>query len=309
MNVQTYRFRNLITVTVLSLVLAACSTPSTKPEGAATARSKLTMLQADSQLAGRAPVEIKDAEIAVEAAEQPTKDKAVATHLVVMADRKVEIARARAQSRLYEDQRTTLGEQSEAARLASRTREADMARRDANSSRRDADMARNEAEAARMDTDRARREAVNARMDTEQVRQEAEDLQRQIVELNARETDRGLVMTLGDVLFDTNMSDLKGGATSNLGKLAAFLNRYGDRTVLIEGHTDSMGESDYNFSLSQRRADSVKSYLMGQGIGSRRLTASGMGEGSPVAGNDSATGRQQNRRVEIIISNTTVSSR
>jgi outer membrane protein OmpA-like peptidoglycan-associated protein len=302
MNVQIYRFRNLITVTVLSLALAACSTSPTKPEGSATARSKLTALQSDSQLASHAPVEIKDAEIAVVAAEQPTKDKALATHLVVMADRKVEIARAMAQSRLYEDQRKSLSEQSEAARLASRTREADRARRDADSSRRDADMARNQAEAAR-------REATNARMDTEQARREADDLQQQIEELNARETDRGLVMTLGDVLFETNMSDLKGGSISNLGKLAAFLNRYENRTVLIEGHTDSIGDNDYNLSLSQRRADSVRSYLIGQGIGSNRLNASGMGEGSPVAGNDTATGRQQNRRVEIIISNTTVSSR
>jgi len=302
MNIQIYRFRNLLTVTVLSLALAACSTSPTKPEGSVTARSNLTALQSDPQLASRAPVEIKDAEIAVEAAEQPTKDKAVATHLVIMADRKVEIARARAQSRLYEDQRKTLGEQSEAARLDSRTREADRARQDA-------DIARNEAEAARLDTDMARREAANARMDTEQARREADDLQRQIVELNARETDRGLVMTLGDVLFDTNMSDLKGGATSNLGKLAVFLNKYEDRTVLIEGHTDSVGDNDYNFRLSQRRADSVKSYLIGQGIDSNRLSATGMGEDSPVAGNDTATGRQQNRRVEIIISNTSVSSR
>jgi outer membrane protein OmpA-like peptidoglycan-associated protein len=301
MNIQIYRFRNLLTVTVMSLALAACSTSPTRPDGADTARSKLTALQSDSQLASRAPVEIKDAEIAVAAAEQPTKDKALATHLVIMADRKVEIARARAQSRLYEAQRTALGEQSEAARLASRTREADRARLDAG-------IARNEADSARLDTDIARRDAANARMDTEQARREADDLQRQIAELNARETDRGLVMTLGDVLFDTGMSDLRGGATSNLAKLAVFLNKYEDRTVVIEGHTDSVGDNNYNFRLSQRRADSVRSYLIGQGIASNRLSAAGMGEDSPVASNDTATGRQQNRRVEIIISNTSVSS-
>ena len=150
----------------------------------------------------------------------------------------------------------------------------------------------------------ARSDAADARVDTEVARREADDLQRQITELNAQATDRGLVVTLGDVLFTTGGSDLKGGATANLSKLAAFLNKYPDRTVAIEGHADNVGNEDYNLSLSQRRADSVKTYLVGEGVGSTRLDASGKGEVSPVAGNDSATGRQQNRRVEVIISNT-----
>jgi outer membrane protein OmpA-like peptidoglycan-associated protein len=105
------------------------------------------------------------------------------------------------------------------------------------------------------------------------------------------------------VLFDTGKASLKAGATSNLNKLVAFLNEYSDRTVLIEGYTDSVGSEDYNQGLSERRADSVKSYLAGQGIGSLRLSAAGKGESDPVASNDSAAGRQQNRRVEVIISN------
>lgn len=95
---------------------------------------------------------------------------------------------------------------------------------------------------------------------------------------------------------------MKAGATGNLDKLVAFLNRYPDRTVAIEGYTDSVGGDDYNQGLSERRADAVKSYLTGQGIGSMRLTASGKGKSDPVAGNDSAAGRQQNRRVEVVIS-------
>ncbi len=287
--------RTIVATIAFTLILTACSTPPTKPDGAATARSKLTSLQSDSQLASLAPVEIKEAEMAVRAAEVPQKDAGLAKHLVFMADSKVEIAKARAQSRLYEDQRAGLGEQSEKARLDSRTREADQARQDADSSRIEADVARSEAEMARMSAEEARQ--TNA------------DLQQQINELNARETDRGLVMTLGDVLFETGKSDLKGGTTNNLGKLAMFLNKYPDRTVVIEGHTDNVGGEDSNFSLSQRRADSVKSFLVNQGINSSRLTTSGMGEGTPVSGNDTATGRQQNRRVEVIISNVNLSSR
>ena len=108
---------------------------------------------------------------------------------------------------------------------------------------------------------------------------------------------------MGDVLFASGRADLKTGATTNLNKLVAFLNKYPDRTVAIEGYTDSVGSEDYNQGLSERRAESVKSYLAGQGIGSTRLSASGKGKSDPVAGNDSATGRQQNRRVEVIISN------
>ena len=98
-------------------------------------------------------------------------------------------------------------------------------------------------------------------------------------------------------------ADLKGGATSNVDKLVVFLGEYPDRTVLIEGHTDNVGSDDFNFDLSKRRADAVQSYLAVRGVEAGRLSSAGLGEGSPIAGNDTATGRQQNRRVEIIISN------
>lgn len=280
--------KTLIAIAAASLLLGACSTAMTKPDGAGNVRSKLTQLQSDPALASRAPVAIKEAELAVIAAEEPREDIEQAQHLVLMADRKVDIARAQAQARLTEDQRKTLSEQRESARLDSRTREADAARADA-------DIARGQAQAARMDTDAAKKQAA--------------DLQHQIAELNAKATDRGLVVTLGDVLFATGRSELKGGATSDLGRLATFLTQYPDRTVIIEGHTDSVGSADSNLGLSQRRADSVKSFLMGQGVTGTRITAAGMGEGSPAAGNESATGRQQNRRVEVIISNTFTSSR
>jgi outer membrane protein OmpA-like peptidoglycan-associated protein len=275
MNIQSSSFRKGILVVAGLFVLSACATPLTAPDGAETARSKLTQLQSNAELANRAPVEIKEAEAAVLAAEVPREDSAYARHLVLIADNKVETARARAQSRLYEDQRQALSQQSERARLDART----------------------------LEVDRARADAAAARGDADAARLTAEDLQRQIAELNARETDRGLVVTLGDLLFATGKSELTGGAGANLNKLAAFLREYPDRTVYVEGHTDSVGSAESNHLLSQRRADSVTSYLIGQGIAPNRLTSKGLGEGSPVASNDTATGRQQNRRVEVIISN------
>ena len=294
MKTQVHGFKTLAAA-VTSLLLAACAAGMIKPTGAANARSKLTQLQSDPQLASRAPVAINDAELAVRAAEEPRADNDLARHLVFMADHKVDIAWAQAQARLSEDQRKTLSEQREDARLDSRTREADAARSDANAARNEADVARNQADASRMSADAARLQS--------------EDLQRQLAELNAKATDRGFVVTLGDVLFATGRSELKGNAESNLTKLAAFLNKYPDRTVTIEGHTDNVGGENSNLALSQRRADSVKSYLVGQGVASGRLVASGKGEYSPIARNDSYTGRQQNRRVEVIIANTVTSSR
>ncbi|HEX5765169.1 MAG TPA: OmpA family protein, partial [Woeseiaceae bacterium] len=296
------KYAKIIVSTAALAVLGACATPLMAPEGSESARNKLTQLQSDAQLSSRAQVEIKAAETAVAAAEVPNKDQERAKHLVLLADHKVDIARARAQSRLYEDERQALSEQAELARLQARTREADKARLDATAARKDAMSARADATAARLEADESRETTMAARL-------ESEDLQRQIEELNARETDRGLVVTLGDLLFETGKSDLKGGAAANLNKLALFLGEYPDRSVLIEGHTDNVGSDETNVNLSQRRANSVQSYLVGQGIAAARLSTSGLGEGSPVAGNDTATGRQQNRRVEVIISNATTASR
>jgi outer membrane protein OmpA-like peptidoglycan-associated protein len=258
--------RTLIATTVASVLLAACAAAPVKPDGAAEVRSKLTQLQSDPNLASRAPQAMKEADTAVQAAEQLQADKDLGAHRVYMADRKVEIARAEAETSFTEEQRAALSAQRESARLDARTREADTAH------------------------------------------QQAAELQRQIDALQAKPTDRGLIVTLGDVLFDTGRANLKPGATSNLNRLVAFLNQYPDRTVRIEGYTDSVGGEDYNQGLSERRADSVKSYLAGEGIGSIRLSASGKGESDPVASNDSAAGRQQNRRVEVIISNPPVSN-
>lgn len=278
----------LATLLSTALLGSACSSTPTKPEGAAAVRAKLSQLQADPELASRAPVAIKEADAAVVLAETPREDEAMARHLVELADRKVDTAAAQAQSRLLEDQRKTLAEEREAARLDARTREADKAR--------------SEAEAARLQADLAREQANAAA-------QEAEELKRQIAELNAKETERGLVVTLGDLLFETGRAELKGGVINNLAKLSAFLNQYPDRSVIIEGHTDNVGSNDYNLGLSQRRADSVKNYLIAQGISPTRLQASGKGEESPVSGNDTSTGRQQNRRVEVIIANPAAAAR
>lgn len=263
--------RTLIAAAVASVLLAGCAAVPVAPEGASEVRARLTQLQSDSNLASRAPAAIKEADAAVRTAEQPEADRALGAHRVYIADRKVEIATAQAQTRYLEDQRAAITAERASAQLDSRTREVAVAR-----------------------------EA------TADAKEETAELQRQIDALKAKPTDRGLVLTLGDVLFATGRAELKPGATSNLGQLVAFLAKYPTRTVAIEGHTDSVGSDDYNLGLSQRRADSVRSHLISQGVDPSRITATGAGERTPVASNESAAGRQQNRRVEVIISNPAV---
>lgn len=121
-------------------------------------------------------------------------------------------------------------------------------------------------------------------------------------ELNAKQTDRGLTISLGDVLFDTNKSELKSGGTREVQKLAQFLRENPQRNISIEGFTDSQGSEEYNLSLSERRADAVKTELISNGIDSQRIASKGYGESYPVADNNSSAGRQMNRRVEIVVS-------
>lgn len=138
--------------------------------------------------------------------------------------------------------------------------------------------------------------------DASAARSEAEALRQSMAELQAEQTDRGMVLTLGDVLFDLNQADLKSAGEQTVGRLAEFMREYEDRRVRVEGYTDSTGADSYNQQLSERRAESVRNALVNRGISSTRVESRGYGEQYPVTGNDSSSGRQQNRRVEIVIS-------
>ena len=143
----------------------------------------------------------------------------------------------------------------------------------------------------------AQAQAIEQRSQKELQRSQKELMQ----QLRAKQTAQGLVVTLEDVLFEVNGADLQPGAPPQLLRLVEFLKLNPDRKVLIEGYTDSIGSSEYNLQLSLLRAESVQSFLVGNGLPADRLTAIGYGETRPEAPNDSATGRQQNRRVEVVI--------
>jgi outer membrane protein OmpA-like peptidoglycan-associated protein len=218
------------------------------------------------------------------------------------------------------------------------TSDAERARREAGVATSDAERARREAGVATSDAERAKREAGVAMSEAEQARMaaaadaeraaiakrqaeqaisaaeaeaakaaeakaEADQLMKELSELKAQQTERGIVLTIGDVLFATGKANLSPDANKSVATLAEFLRKYQKRDVLIEGHTDSVGKDDYNLTLSRNRADSVKNKLVGGGIDAGRITTVGYGKKFPLAGNDTNAGKAQNRRVEVIILN------
>jgi outer membrane protein OmpA-like peptidoglycan-associated protein len=128
----------------------------------------------------------------------------------------------------------------------------------------------------------------------------AQTLEQELADLKAKRTERGLVLTLGDVLFETGRANLQPGAYATIDRLAAALREVPSRQVMIEGHTDSVGSDEFNQRLSESRAQSVQSALLQRGVAANQITTLGKGETTPIASNDNAAGRQQNRRVELI---------
>lgn len=162
-------------------------------------------------------------------------------------------------------------------------------------------------QAARQEADRARQatqqaEALRAQAEAEKAQLRERLRQQFSMILETRESARGLIVNINDVLFDFNKYTLKPGAREKLAKVAGILLAYPGLKVQLEGHTDSVGGEEYNKKLSEERAGAVRDYLTSQGVPPNALSAVGLGEASPVASNDTASGRQQNRRVEMVVS-------
>jgi len=239
------------------------------------------------------------------------------SRLSTMAEKQVEYAVAVAEQKMAEQKMESLGKEEQKVLLDTRQRQIQKAKQEAEAKARESEMKAREAEEARRRAEAAQTEALTMKQEAERARQEAEaktlearlareeieNLRRQMAELEAEQTERGLVLTLGDVLFETGKADLMPGAMRSIDKLARFLQENPEREVLVEGHTDSVGSDSYNLNLSQRRAESAATALMARGIGAGRITTRGYGEAYPEASNASQAGRQQNRRVEIVILN------
>ncbi len=285
--------------------LAACgSTPVQNPRLTA-ARGDLVQLQSLPAPAGAPSPELAEAETALALAEAAQAQAAGADsveHLAYLAQQRVALARSAQARRLAEAEVGQAQQERDQLRLAARTAEVARAQAQTQVAQRDASQAQRDAQASQRDTLAAQRNADRAQRQATQAEGRADQMAEEWRALNARQTERGMVLTMGDVLFDSNHAELKPGPARSIDKLAVFMKAHPQRRALIEGFTDSQGSEAANQSLSTRRADAVMAWLVAQGVAADRLGARGYGEAFPLAGNDSPGGRQMNRRVEIVLS-------
>jgi outer membrane protein OmpA-like peptidoglycan-associated protein len=305
--------RSLFPMTLIAAaVLAGCATVPPNNMALENARSDYRAAQADPQTRSLAGAELRQAGDALDRANTAwsnREDMATVDHLAYLAKQRTAIAEQTASLKAAELAVTNANAARDRVRLAARTHEADMALASAQASQRDAEASQRASQLSAAQADEARRRSEAAQMQSALSQQQALEadrraamLQQQIADLDAKQTNRGLVITMGDVLFDTDRAQLKSSGVRGVEKLAGFLKEYPQRKALIEGFTDSTGSEDHNQELSGRRANAVRSALVDMGVGGDRIATRGYGESYPVASNNAADGRQLNRRVEIVLS-------
>jgi outer membrane protein OmpA-like peptidoglycan-associated protein len=283
------------------LFLAGCAAaPVANNEALEDARSTYRSVAADAQVQLRAPTELSIAERALAQAEKSWRDRAPAdlvAHQAYLAQQRARIAMNTAQYRKSEAAVAVSGEQRNRVLLQAREQEAQNARLQARAS----EQSRIEAE-TRVEELARSGGALQEKSASADLTRDLSSLKAQISGLKSAQTERGWVLTLrNDALFDTGSSTLKPGARRAMDSLADFMNRYPEREIAIEGFTDSTGTTEANRRLSESRAAAVKSALVARGIEPSRIDSRGYGPAFPVASNETPTGRQQNRRVEIVI--------
>jgi len=244
-----------------------------------------------------------DARNAVQAAEDARlialkrqDERRVAAERAAAADRQAQAERQAAQAEQQQRLEAERRARAEAERNAAEA-EAQRHRAEAAAAAAQADRDR---QAARAEIDRAKQVAEQARLEQMRLRQQLVEQFNRVLE--TRETTRGLIVNMSGVWFDTGKATLKPGAREKLSKIAGILSGHPGLKLEVEGHTDNTGSDELNQRLSEHRADAVRDFLIQEGVNSALIIARGVGESQPVASNDTAAGRQLNRRVEMIVS-------
>jgi outer membrane protein OmpA-like peptidoglycan-associated protein len=288
------------------VTLSACSSMPTTTPLLDQARGDFVAANNDQQVSAYAPLEFKQASDALELANAAAarKDSLEAIDkLAYLAKQKIATAREVAKQKSAEVDIANSGKQRDQVRLDARTAEAERAKMAAAAAQAQAADAQGQAAAAQNQAAEAQRQAAAAEALTREAQAKAAALEAMMVDLQAKRTERGLIITIGDVLFSVNDARLAPNGVATLRKLADVLQQNPNRTVLVEGFTDSTGSSAHNQQLSERRASSVRAALVDMGVARERVAMRAYGEAFPVAPNDNAGNRQLNRRVEVVLSN------
>jgi outer membrane protein OmpA-like peptidoglycan-associated protein len=282
------------------ILLAACSSTPTTTSQLDQARADFISASNNPQVPTYAPLEFKQASDALNAANVAAAKKQSLEdidRLAYIAKQKIATAQEVARGKAAEANIADASRQRTEISLEARTAEAERAKRQAAEAQAAAALAQQQAA-------NAQQQAAVAQDQTRAMAERAAKLEALLVDMNAKQTERGMIITIGDVLFATNEANLTPNGMSTLRKLADVMAQNPERTVLVEGFTDSTGSSSYNQDLSQRRASAVASALGSMGVQRERIAMKAYGEAFPVAANDTASNRQLNRRVEVVLSNT-----
>ena len=287
------------------LAVACASAPVTTPT-LDQARADFVAANNNPQISTYAPLEFKQASDALDQANAAAARRESLNdidRLAYLAKQKIATAQEVAKTKAAEADIANASRERDAVRLEARTAEAERARREAEAAQAQAASAQAQAATAQQQAAAAQAQAEAAQQQNAALAQRAAQLEALLVELHAVKTERGYVVTIGDVLFGTDKSSLTPNGMATLRKLADVMAQNPNRSVLVEGFTDSVGSETYNLELAQRRANAVATALGQLGVPRERIAMRAYGEAFPVAPNDSAGNRQLNRRVEIVLSN------
>ncbi|MET3119550.1 outer membrane protein OmpA-like peptidoglycan-associated protein [Undibacterium sp. GrIS 1.8] len=282
----------------MAVFVSACSSMPKTTSLLDQTRSDYAMAQSNPKVASYASLEMKQAGDALDQANAAAKNNDNADKidkLAYVAKQKIALTQEVAKQKSAEADIASAGKERDQIRLDQRTNEADKAKASAA-------QALASAEQAKLAAQIAQGQAMDAQRQTQDAQARAAQLEAQLADLAAKKTDRGMVITLGDVLFGTDMARLNPEGLRTAKKLADVLQQNPQRTVLVEGFTDSTGTAAHNQELSERRATSVRTALQEMGIAPERVAVRGYGQAYPVASNTTAQDRQLNRRVEIVLS-------
>ena len=304
--------RILTTSTLLTgLLLGACASAPQAPAELVEARSTLRSAALDAGVLTHAPLELQKATASLNRAnalQDQGKSLAEINSAAYVASQQAKTAIAIAKAKTHDLAIASAEVDRERTRADVLASKAERAQADSQTAQAQSSLARQQTSDAEQRTRAAQAQAATAQglaaaaqASATSAQQQAELLKQQLTALQATQTERGMLVTLGDVLFEFNRAEVKPGAQVSLRKLSDFLQQNPTRQILIEGHTDSIGSAASNNLLSRRRADAVDAALVGMGMAARRATAVGYGEDYPIADNATDTNRALNRRVEVYI--------
>jgi len=339
MNTIAHTRKSLLVMSALAVaVISACASnaPNASLESA---RAAVNQTASNPEVMRRAPLELKAARDTIDQADgvwRNDHDDGEVNHLSYLAKQRAEVARYLARSRQVDEDVKEANSAGDRLRLEARTREAERARMDATAAQNQTQTAQAQARQSQIDAVNAQQTAATAQQNAvaatrmaaadraqsiaaqeaaaaERLRAEqaagsasvaqerVRELEAQLKDIEGKQTERGLLVTLGDVLFAFGKAELTPQAGPRLDKLAAFLKQFPQRKLLVEGYTDAVGTEAYNLELSERRAETIREALVARGLDTTRVVTKGYGKAYPVADNASVDGRAVNRRVEVVI--------